>query len=345
MEINTLDEKEAAILRQWIAASERIVICAHKSPDGDAMGAALAWNEYLRQLGKAPFVVVPDAYPDFLQWLPGSERVLRYDRKPEVVTALFQQADLVFCLDFGESSRVEAMQQVLMSSPARKVMIDHHLNPSDEMDLVISRPSLCSTCELVFRIVWQLEDFERMNRKWATCVYCGMMTDTGAFTYNSNSPVIFFIISQLLTKHIDKDLIYRRVFNNYSSYAIRLRGYLMDQKLQVWEDLHAACFTLTREEMRRYHFIKGDVEGLVNQPLRIKGLKLSIYLREDTEQDNLIYVSLRSVDDFPCNEMAANFFHGGGHLNASGGKLACSLEEAKAVVERAVNAYSERLRA
>ena len=119
----------------------------------------------------------------------------------------------------------------------------------------------------------------------------------------------------------------------------------MDQKLQVWEDLHAACFTLTREEMQRYHFIKGDVEGLVNQPLRIKGLKLSIYLREDTEQDNLIYVSLRSVDDFPCNEMAANFFHGGGHLNASGGKLACSLEEAKAVVERAVNAYSERLRA
>lgn len=344
MEINTLDEQEAAILRQWIAASERIVICAHKSPDGDAMGSALAWSEYLRQLGKLSFVVMPDAYPDFLQWLPGSDRVLRYDRKPEVVKALFQQADLVFCLDFCNSSRVEAMQEVLMASKARKVMIDHHLNPSSEMDLVISRPSLCSTCELVFRVVWQLGDFEKMNRKWATCVYCGMMTDTGAFTYNSSSPVIFFIISQLLTKHIDKDLIYRKVFNNYSSHAIRLRGYLMDQKLRVWEDLHASCFTLTREEMQRYHFIKGDVEGLVNQPLRIKGLKLSIYLREDTDRDNLVYVSLRSVDDFPCNEMAARFFNGGGHLNASGGKLACSLSEAVEVAERAVQAYAERLR-
>lgn len=344
MNINILTEQEAATLREWIAASERIVICAHKSPDGDALGSSLAWYEYLHSLGKNPMVVMPDAYPDFLQWLPGSERVLRYDRKQELVKAIFERADLVFCLDFCDSGRVEAMQDVLMASPARKVMIDHHLNPGDEMDLLISHPNLCSTSEIVFRIVWQLGGFEDMNRKWATCVYCGMMTDTGGFTYNSNDPAIFYIISELLTKRIDKDLIYRRVFNNYNASAIHLRGYLMDKKLEVWEDLHASCFTLTRDEMKRYHFIKGDVEGLVNQPLRIKGLKLSVYLREDTEREGLIYVSLRSVGDFPCNEMAAKFFEGGGHLNASGGKLLCSMDEAKAIVEKAIQAYSSKLR-
>ncbi len=344
MNINILTEQEAATLKEWVAASEHIVICAHKSPDGDAIGSSLAWYEYLHHLGKNPVIVMPDAYPDFLQWLSGSERILRYDRKTELVTEIFQRADLVFCLDFCESGRVESMREVLMASPARKVIIDHHLNPSAEMDLVISRPNLCSTCELVFRIVWQMGDFAVMSRKWATSVYCGMMTDTGGFTYNSNDPAIFFIISELLTKGIDKDLIYRRVFNNYSASAIRLRGYLMAQKLEVREDLHASCFTLTRAEMERYHFIKGDLEGLVNQPLRIKGLKLSVYLREDTERDGVIYVSLRSVDDFPCNEMAADFFNGGGHKNASGGKLTCKMEEAKAIVEKAFQAYAPKLR-
>lgn len=170
-----------------------------------------------------------------------------------------------------------------------------------------------------------------------------MMTDTGGFTYNSTRPEIFYIVSQLLTKDIDKDKIYRNVFNNFSPWAIRLRGYLMSQKLNVFGDIHASYFTISRRDMRDFHFIKGDAEGLVNEPLKIKGMRLSVSLREDDRRDNTIWVSLRSVDDFPCNKMAADFFNGGGHLNASGGRLYCSLDEAERIVRNAFEQYKDLL--
>ena len=172
-----------------------------------------------------------------------------------------------------------------------------------------------------------------------------MMTDTGGFTYNSTRPEIYTIIGMLLTTGIDKDKIYRNVFNNYSQWAIRFRGYLMSECLTVSDEYHAAYFTVSRHDMKRFHFVKGDLEGLVNEPLRIKGLKFSVSLREDDRHDNLVLVSLRSVDDFPCNEVAAEFFNGGGHLNASGGKLHCSLKEAEAVTQRAILKFSDRLKA
>ncbi len=344
MEINILKEQEAATLREMIAASQRIVICCHKSPDGDAIGSSLGWAYYLQSLGKEPVVCIPDMIPDFLQWLPGTERLVRYDKQPEKVKNTFEEADLVFCMDFNGASRLDDMETVLTSCPAKKVMIDHHLNPNLPVELLVSFPQACSTCELVFRLVWQLGGFEDLDKKWATCVYCGMMTDTGGFTYASNDPAIYMIIGELLTKGIDKDKIYRKVFNNYSPNAIRFRGHLMDQSLHIFEGLHASYYCVTCKEMENYHFIKGDLEGLVNEPLRVKGMKLSISLREDTEVKDRVWLSLRSVDDFPCNKLAAEFFNGGGHLNASGGKLLCSLEEAERIVCQAVEAYSHLLR-
>ena len=344
MDINILTEQEAATLREMIAASQRIVICCHKSPDGDAVGSSLGWYWYLHTLGKEAQVCVPDAMPDFLHWLPESQSIVRYDKHPEQVQQIFNQADLVFCLDFSGASRLDEMESVLTSCKARKVVIDHHLAPSLDAEMMISQPHLSSASELVFRLVWQLGGFVQVNKKWATCVYCGMMTDTGGFTYNSSDPKIYFIISQLLTKGIDKDKIYRNVFNNYSPWAIKFRGYVMGKKLNVFEDLHASYYTVTRREMKRFHFIKGDLEGLVNEPLRIKGLKFSISLREDTDKSNLILVSLRSVDDFPCNKVAEEFFNGGGHLNVSGGRLYCNMREAEEIVVKAFNAYAEYLR-
>ncbi len=170
------------------------------------------------------------------------------------------------------------------------------------------------------------------------------MTDTGGFTYNSNHPDIFLIISQLLTKQIDKDKIYRNVYHNYSEHRLRLVGHVLCNRLVVDEKRHAAFYTLSREDLKRFHFIKGDAEGLVNMPLQIKGLKLSISLREDTDRENTIWVSLRSVDDFPCNEVAARFFNGGGHLNASGGRLNCSLDEAVEIVKKALVAFEDTLK-
>ena len=344
MKIELLSEAEIATLKENIDNSNRIVICCHKSPDGDALGSSLAWAEYLRTQGKEPDIIVPDAYPDFLQWLPGSDRIIRYDKHAaDKADEMLQKADLIFCLDFNGANRVDEMKYALEQSPAHKIMIDHHLEPSMDTVLTVSHPQMSSTSELVFRIIWQLGGFEEMSRKCAVCIYCGMMTDTGGFTYNSNQPEIFFIVSQLLTKGIDKDKIYRNVFNNFSPWAIRLRGYLMSQKLNIFNDLHAAYFTISRRDMRDFHFIKGDAEGLVNEPLKIKGMRLSISLREDDRRDNTIWVSLRSVDDFPCNLVASEFFNGGGHLNASGGRLHCTLDEAERVVRRAFAHYEDLL--
>lgn len=344
MKIELLSEAEIATLKENIDNSNRIVICCHKSPDGDALGSSLAWAEYLRTQGKEPDIIVPDAYPDFLQWLPGSDRIIRYDKHAaDKADEMLQKADLIFCLDFNGTNRVDEMKYALEQSPAHKVMIDHHLDPSMDTVLTVSHPQMSSTSELVFRIIWQLGGFEEMSRKCAVCIYCGMMTDTGGFTYNSNQPEIFFIVSQLLTKGIDKDKIYRNVFNNFSPWAIRLRGYLMSQKLNIFNDLHAAYFTISRRDMRDFHFTKGDAEGLVNEPLKIKRMRLSISLREDDRRDNTIWVSLRSVDDFPCNLVASEFFNGGGHLNASGGRLHCTLDEAERVVRRAFAHYEDLL--
>lgn len=169
------------------------------------------------------------------------------------------------------------------------------------------------------------------------------MTDTGGFTYNSTQPEIFYIISLLLAKGIDKDKIYRNVFHVYSIDRLRLTGYVLYQKLKVLTPYRASYYTISREDQKRFHFIKGDAEGLVNMPLQIKGHRLSISLREDTEKDNTIWVSLRSVDDFPCNKMAEEFFNGGGHKNASGGRLYCSLTEAEKTVREAIRKYADLL--
>ena len=344
MNLNILTDNQLAQLSQLISDAQNILITCHKSPDGDAIGSSLGLAEYLRQIGKEPTVIVPDQYPDFLLWLPNTEKIVRYDKHKEQCDLLFQIADLVFCLDYNTPSRVDEMEQALLSTSGQRVLIDHHLNPDVPAVLTISQPHASSTSELVFRIVWQLGGFEQTTKHFAVPVYCGMMTDTGGFTFNSNSPDVFFIISQLLTKGIDKDRIYRNVYHNFSEDRLRLTGYVMYKKLVVDTERHASYYTLSRQEQRRFHFIKGDAEGLVNMPLQIKGHKLSISLREDTEKENLVWVSLRSVDKFPCNEVAAQFFNGGGHLNASGGRLNSSLEEAEKIAQQAILHYESLLK-
>ncbi len=339
-----MTEGECSQLHSLINNAETVVLCCHVNADGDALGSMLGWAEVLRALGKEPLVVAPDQYPDYLKWLPNSDKIVRYDKRKEYVDMVLKIADLVFCLDFNTLSRTDTMAAALEQSPAQKVLIDHHLEPDVDAVLTFSHPDMSSTSELVFRLVWQMGLFEKVGKNFAVPVYCGMMTDTGGFTYNSSSPDIYFIISQLLTKRIDKDKIYRNVYHNYSEHRIRMVGYVLCHKLVVDEERHAAFYTLTRDDLKRFHYIKGDAEGLVNMPLQIKGLKLSISLREDTERDKMVWVSLRSVDDFPCNKMAEQFFNGGGHLNASGGKLQCTIDEAVEVVKRAILHFEDTLK-
>jgi len=345
MNINLLDNAEAKQLQQIIIEAEHIVICAHKSPYGDALGSSLAWKSYLNQIGKTDVTVcMPDAYPDFLQWLPEANTVLRYDKNPEKVQETFNRADLVCCLDFNQYARVEAMRSTLEGCKAKRILIDHHLEPQTDNAITISQPNMSSTSEMIFYIISQLGGYNDMTKDCAQCIYCGMMTDTGGFTYNSTRPEIYFVIGQLLSKGIDKDNIYNRVFHNYSVNALRFRAHIIANKMKVVNELHASYFIVTKEDMHRFHFIKGDLEGVVNSPLQIKGLKLSISLREDTERHNLVLVSLRSSNGFHCQPMAVQFFNGGGHADASGGKLYCSIAEAEQIVLKALLAFQDELK-
>ncbi|MCI7316247.1 MAG: bifunctional oligoribonuclease/PAP phosphatase NrnA [Alloprevotella sp.] len=340
---NLLNEQELQALRTHIAQSSRILICAHRGPDGDAVGSSLGWAEYLRQQGKQVDIVMPTPFPDFLRWMPGSQDIRFYARHEAEAEQVIAQADLIFCLDFNGLQRLQEMQAPVAAAQAKRIIIDHHLDPDRSIAAqVVSFPTRCSTSEIVCRLIIELGGWDALPQKAAVCLYTGMMTDTGGFTYNSNDPEIYEVISMLLTKGIDKDKIYRNVFNVYSEDRMRLTGYILYRKLRFYYNRHASIFALTREEMRRFHFIRGDAEGLVNMPLQVKGMRLSISLREDTERD-VVRVSLRSVDDFPCNRMAEEFFHGGGHLNASGGELPFPLSEAMLTAERAIKAYADLL--
>lgn len=332
----TLSDSELVSLEQTIKQAQHIVICAHHGPDGDAVGSALGWAGYLQSLGKHTQIVLPNPFPDFLRWLPCSHQIHYFAKHETSTSQIINEADLIFCLDFNGLQRLQEMQDVVSKSSATRIMIDHHEDPDKEMaKLIISFPSMCSTSEIIFRLIYQLGGYERMTRPMATCIYAGMMTDTGGFTYNSNNPEIYEIISLLLKKGIDKDKIYRNIFHVYSVERLRLTGLVLFEKIKFYASNHASIFTLTREEMRRFKFVRGDAEGLVNIPLQVKGMKLSISLREDTERD-VIRISLRSVDDFPCNKMAEKYFHGGGHLNASGGELPFPLTDAIKTAELAI---------
>ena len=344
MNINLLNDEQLAQLRELLTHSNKIVTVCHTNADGDAIGSMQTWADYLRLQGKEVSVVAPDQYPDFLHWMPGNEKIIRYDKKKDIVKELLQAADLICCMDFNTLHRATLeLGDELVKSDKPILLIDHHLSPDIPSVMQISFPLLCSTSEIVFRLISQLGGYDAMTKNMAITTYCGMMTDTGAFTYNSTYPEIYYIISQLLAKGIDKDKIYRNIYHVFSVDRLRLMGYVMYQKLKILTPLRASYYTISRQDQKRFHFIKGDAEGLVNMPLQIKGHRLSISLREDSEKPNLIWVSLRSVDNFPCNEMAAQFFNGGGHKNASGGKLFCSLPEAEDITRQAIKAFANLL--
>lgn len=320
----------------------KLVIVTHVSPDGDALGSSLGLYHFLSSQGKTVNVIVPNAFPDFLRWMPGAKDIIRYDKYAEFADKLIGEADVICCLDFNALSRIDKMNKVVGEAPGRKVMVDHHLDPEPFCNVTISHPEISSTSELVFRLICRMGCFDDISFEGAECIYTGMMTDTGGFTYNSNSREIYFIISELLSKGIDKDEIYRRVFNTYSEGRLRLMGYVLYEKMQVFAQFRSALIWLTKAEQGQFQYMKGDTEGFVNMPLQIKGICFSVFLREDTEK-NMIKVSLRSVGKFPCNKVAAEFFNGGGHLNASGGEFYGTMDEAIELFKRALVKYENLL--
>ena len=326
----------------YFERADKIVIVTHVSPDGDALGSSLGLYHFLCQQGKTVNVIVPNAFPDFLRWMPGAKDIIRYDKYAEFGDKLISEADVICCLDFNALSRIDALAAPVAAAQGRKVMIDHHLNPEPFARVTISHPEISSTSELIFRLICRLGCFEDITYEGAECIYTGMMTDTGGFTYNSNNREIYFIISELLSKGIDKDEIYRKVFNTYSEGRLRLMGYVLYDRMQVYPQFRSALITLSKAEQSRFQYVKGDTEGFVNIPLQMKGICFSVFLRKDSDK-NMIKVSLRSVGNFPCNKVAAEFFNGGGHLNASGGEFYGTMEEAVELFKRALVKYEDLL--
>ena len=335
---NIFNETDVERLKATIRDNNFFVLTCHAGPDGDALGSTLSMAHYLKALGKEAVVVAPDAYPDFLAWMPDSQEIVRFDKARDKAELMIAAADVIFAMDYNALSRVDDMGALIGKSKAVKVLIDHHLQPDSFCDLTFSYPHLSSTCEVVFRLILAMDGYDVLTKAACECIYAGMMTDTGCFSYGPCTQEVYVIISMLMQKEINKDRIYNKVFNNYSEGRLRLMGYVLYEKMRVFPEQHAALITLSREEMARFNFVKGDTEGLVNIPLQMKGIYFSVFLREDTEKD-LIRVSLRSQGTFPCNKFSAQYFNGGGHLNASGGQHHGTLDEAIAVFEQAITEF------
>lgn len=327
---------------KWFEKAEKIVIVSHVSPDGDAIGSSLGLYHFLQTQEKTVNVIVPNQFPDFLKWMPGAKDVIIYDRYKDFADRLIREADVICCLDFNELKRIDTMEEAVRNASARKMLVDHHLNPGNFAGITISHPDISSTSELVFRLICRLGNFDDITREGAECIYTGMMTDTGGFTYNSNGREIYYIISELLSKGIDKDQIYRNTFNTHTEGRLRLMGYVLYEKMEIYRDFNSALIWLTKEDQRKFQYRKGDTEGFVNMPLSMQGIRFSCFLREDTEKD-MIKVSLRSVGDFPCNKVASDFFGGGGHLNASGGEVYGTMDEAISLFKQALIKYEDQL--
>jgi phosphoesterase RecJ-like protein len=323
-----------------INSSRHIVIVTHTAPDGDALGSSLGLWHFLSELGKNVNVIVPDDYPSFYKWMPGSDKIIIADTQQQYAGELITGADLIFCLDFNEPHRIANLETAVIESKAKKILIDHHLNPGRFCEITISHPDMSSTAELVFRFICRMGMFEYINTFCAECIYTGMMTDTGAFTFNSNRPDIFFIISELLQAGIDKDAIYSRVYNQHSAGRVRLQGYVLHEKMKLYEKHHTSLITLSLEEHQKFNIQKGDTEGFVNIPLSIRDVVFSAFIREDKK---MIKISLRSKGEFPCNRFASEVYGGGGHLNASGGEFYGPFDEAIRKFEESLEKYKDLL--
>lgn len=317
-----LDNKDLSALKSLVDNAKRIVLTCHVAPDGDALGSTLAFCQVLKAMGKNAIVVSPDRPPRSLAFLPGVNTLIAASCNTYQARGLIRNADLIICLDFNALKRLDMLSGPITEAKAKKVLIDHHLDPEDFASVTFSFPSMAATCQLLFHILDAEGWLQYLDRDGASCLYTGMMTDTGNFSYNSSNPDLYLIIASLLEKGIDKDDLYTQACNTFSESCLRLNGYALCEKMQVFEEHKAALIVLTREDLERFGYIKGDTEGLVNKPLAIPGVKYSVFIRED---ESLIKISMRSKGSFPVNKLCEQYFNGGGHKNAAGGEMTLPL--------------------
>ncbi len=312
--------------------AKKITILTHISPDGDALGSSLGLYWYLLGIEKDVKIVVPNRFPEFLAWMPGSENIVVALDDNAAAERTIADAELLFFLDFNTLNRINWLKNAAAESNVPKVLIDHHPDPDIKCDVCISYPQISSTSELVFRLICRMGQFQSINLNIAECIYTGMMTDTGNFSFNSQSPEIYLIINELLKIGINKDEIFNKVFSTYSVDRMRLMGYCLSKKMRIYPEHRASLICLTLAECEQYNFQMGDSEGFVNMPFSIKDIDISILARQDKDK---IKISFRSQGSFPANKMAEEF-KGGGHLNAAGGESYFSMKKTIDMLEEAI---------
>lgn len=309
-------------LSKLFSSSENILLICHINPDGDAIGSQLALYHFLKARGRNVSMIAPNYLQEFLKWMDGAGLINIFIRERTKCRKLIESADLIVMLDFNQSNRLGEAEDMVIASHARKVIIDHHIDTSNFGDLIISEPSKCSTAELVYEIVIEMNMEQFINRPYAEALYVGIITDTGNFEHGSYSSRTFRIVADLLDMGIEKEKILNLIYNNYSSDRMRLQGYALCHRMVVIPEFKTAYIFLTKNDLIEYKHVKGDTEGFVNLPLSIRGICFSALF---IEKDNFIKLSFRSKGHFPSNEFAAQYFSGGGHRNASGGEYSDSL--------------------
>jgi bifunctional oligoribonuclease and PAP phosphatase NrnA len=300
------------------------VLFTHINPDGDAIGTMLGLYWFMVAMGHKVTMVVPNEIPFFLQWLPGCDKIIVVEKNVEQARKVMRGAEVLICVDFNEPERLNHLKEDFLQSKATKVLIDHHPGPEDFTDILISIPETGSASELVYELITGTGHQDLIDKKIAECFFVGIMTDTGCFNYNSSKPETYRVVADLLERGIDKDELFRMVYDNYSADRMRLLGFSLDKKMVVIPEYRTAYIALTREELARYNHVTGDTEGFVNLPFSIKGIILTALF---LEKEDYIKISFRSRGEFEINKFSEKHFNGGGHKNAAGGEAYMSLDD------------------
>lgn len=312
-------------IKSLLATPKKIVIIPHRNPDGDAMGSTLGLYHFLLKLKHEVLVISPNEFPEFLDWLPGSETVLTYEKHKDETTKILQEAELLFTLDFNALHRVGEMETILKELTATYIMIDHHQKPDDYAEFTYSDTQFGSTCEMVYNFIELLDETHLLDKTIATCIYTGILTDSGSFRFPKTTGKTHRIVASLIDLGVENTLIPNLLFDNNSYNRLQLLGRAL-QNIKVMSEFKTSYITLSQTELDSFEHVKGDTEGIVNYGLTIKGIIFTALFIENREE-KIIKISFRSLGDFDVNQFARDNFSGGGHSNAAGGKSDLSLEE------------------
>ena len=326
--------------KKILDTSKSIVITTHHNPDGDAVGSVLGLYHALKKIGYPVIAVTPNGFPEFLSWMSGTDQVIRYSDKKNIATKALLGADSIICLDFNGFKRTEEMGDILAQSKGKKILIDHHPSPENQFDLQFSYTEVSSTAELVYEVLTSTFGSDVFTTDSAICLFVGIMTDTGSFSYACSRGRTFQIAGDLISKGVDVEKVQGLVYNNFSADRMRLMGFSLNEKMKVFPEYKAAYISLTKEDVKRFNHKMGDTEGFVNLPLSIKGISFSVLF---VEHDTFVKVSLRSRGTFPVNMVSQKYYNGGGHTNAAGGKAFMSLSEVENNFETILKYYSSEL--